>query len=120
MKILVIDDDALVGKTLARLLRAHEVRLISVAKEALEPIFSGDFDIIFCDVVMPGLSGLELFEIVNQRNPKLGAHFVFVTGGPSLSTTGVSSDASTRPVLHKPFYRHSLQTLLDSVVAHSS
>lgn len=116
MKILVIDDDALVGRTLARLLRAHEVRVISVAKDALEPIFSGAYDLILCDLIMPEFTGPELFEIVNKHDQKLAARFVFVTGGAYTSATSEFIDACSRPVLHKPFTRHTLQTLLDSIV----
>jgi len=115
MRILVIDDDALVGKSLARLLRAHDVEVMAGAANALEPICAGDYDAIFCDLMMPGVSGPELFAMVEARNPGVADRFIFVTGGAYTPELSEFIAGGQRRVLNKPFDRDTLQAMLDSI-----
>jgi len=82
LKVLVIDDDALVARAFARILRGHEVALSSSGRDGLARLI-GDagFDIVFCDMMMPDLSGMDVFDALVKDRADLVPRVVFMTGG---------------------------------------
>jgi|HubBroStandDraft_1064217.scaffolds.fasta_scaffold350694_2 CheY-like chemotaxis protein len=84
-RVLVVDDDPAFGRSLARVLAPRaEVEIATSSAEALEMIERGErFDLVLCDVMMPGITGPELFERVKVVDPRTAEAFVFVTGGAS-------------------------------------
>ncbi|MBS2029987.1 MAG: PAS domain S-box protein [Deltaproteobacteria bacterium] len=105
LRVLIIDDEPLVAAGFKRLLSAPcEVELQSEPREALAALEAGAaFDVVICDVMMPGLSGLDLYEALNRARPEAAGRLIFMTGGAftpnaerRLATTGI-------PVLAKPF-----------------
>ena len=82
-RVLVVDDDEAVLRAIARLLRPeNEVVAVSDPHEALRLLESGErFDVILCDLMMPHLSGMELYNLVEARNPRTAERFVFISGG---------------------------------------
>jgi CheY-like chemotaxis protein len=82
-RLLVIDDDALVARTLARLLKRHEVHVVTSGREALARLAEdGDnFDLVLCDLMMPDTTGMDVYEQVAQSLPSLAERFVFISGG---------------------------------------
>lgn len=117
MKVLIIDDEPLVAKTLARLLRGHQVQTCHSAHEALELIFTESFDLVFCDLMMPELSGRKLFGMVWDRDPELSKRFIFITGGAIHSDSEDLIKSQGNRVLYKPFDRESLNEILRSASA---
>ncbi len=80
--VIVIDDEPLVGRSIRRALRGHEVEVFSSGKEAIARLCSDEpFDVVFCDLMMPGVSGMDVFRQVAERRPELASRFVFMTGG---------------------------------------
>lgn len=118
-RVLIVDDEALIGRVVARALGPFaEVEVAISGPEALRKIDEGRasgsrFDLVVCDVMMPDMSGPELFALVKETDPTTAGAFVFVTGGASgdqlslLSATGV-------PCLHKPLDIDTIRTLLPS------
>lgn len=91
-RVLIVDDEVLVGQALARSLkREHDVEFVTSAEAALA-LFEKDagYDVVLCDVHMPGMSGPELFELLEGQRPDLAQRFVFLSGGavsePALTT----------------------------------
>lgn len=71
-RILLVEDEALIRDLAAKVLRSrgYEVVEAGTAEEALEHIDGdGDFDLIFSDVVLPGMSGIQLAEAAAERCP---------------------------------------------------
>jgi putative nucleotidyltransferase with HDIG domain len=85
-KVLVVDDDAAVRIFFREALRNSAIRVAEAgdAASALESIESGDFDIIVCDVWMPGASGLDLLSMAKQTRWDVG--FILVTGEIQIET----------------------------------
>lgn len=103
-RILVVDDERPLARTLRRLLSNHEVVLAYDGSSAYD-ILQGDarFDVILCDLMMPGLSGADLYHRVSEHWPELEARFIFMTGG-SMSELGDAFIESVRArLLTKPF-----------------
>ncbi len=106
-RVLVVDDEAMVGKALCRSLQKdHDVRWVSSGLAALELIESAaPFDVILCDVMMPGMNGIDLYVELQKRASPTADAFIFVTGGAFTPETQQFLESSTVECLEKP-YRH--------------
>jgi PAS domain S-box-containing protein len=81
-RVLVIDDEPLVTDMLARVFgEAHDVTVTTSPSEGLSLILDRDFDVVFCDLLMPGLSGMDIYEELERRKPGAERRIVFMTGG---------------------------------------
>jgi signal transduction histidine kinase len=113
-RILLVDDNEEVGAFAETLLLelGHGVMRARTGPEALELAREGGFDAVFTDVVMPGMSGIELAEALKPILP----------GIPVVLTTGYSDEisragAAGRPVVFKPYRLETLSGALDEVLA---
>jgi len=113
-RILVIDDDPIMSRTLRRGLKPHDVRTASTASEAeialLDPSYSPD--LVVCDVFLPGANGHVLHQRVRAQRPHVADRFVFVTGGALGRAEADYIKASGRATLLKPVDVKSLLALL--------
>jgi PAS domain S-box-containing protein len=103
-RILVIDDEPAIAHTLRELLAPqHEVISATSGPEALALLAAGDLDVIFCDLMMPGMSGAELYNRIQADWPGLEDRIVFMTGGAF--TAGAADFLTSVPNrrLEKPF-----------------
>ncbi len=104
-RLLVVDDEPYVLRTLERILSAHhDVVLAPTGAEALARI-GGDttFDGILCDVMMPGMNGMELYRELSRRSPALATRVLFVTGGALIAEIRAFLERTGAPVVEKPF-----------------
>ena len=71
LQVLVIDDDAVVGRSFDRVLsdKGYEVSTALSGEEALETMENSEFDVVFTDIKMPGMDGLEVTERIKARCP---------------------------------------------------
>jgi CheY-like chemotaxis protein len=82
-RILVIDDEPLLGRTLSFMLEEnHDVVVVEGGAQALAWL-GGDarFDLVLCDLDMPGVNGSSVHLAVSQSYPELLTRFVLMTGG---------------------------------------
>jgi PAS domain S-box-containing protein len=102
-KVLVVDDDALLGKVLARSLnKAHDTVVVQSADEALAALSRESFDVILTDVMMPGTDGIGLYEEILRRTPPLAPRVVFISGGTFTDAAREFLQRSTNRRLDKP------------------
>ena len=82
-RVLVIDDDKVLGNAFRMTLaREFDVRVVSSGAEALEVLADdGTFDFIFCDLMMPEMSGMDVFAELLRRKPEMSDKVLFMTGG---------------------------------------
>ena len=81
-RILIIDDDEHSAKALRRCLSQHEGAIASNGHDGLERLLSDQFDLVFCEMVMPDFGGIALYEAVQQRSPALAPRIIMVLSGP--------------------------------------
>lgn len=83
LNVLVIDDDPGVASTLRAMLEAHhDVTSVESAREGLRLLLGPErFDIAFCDLVMPEVSGIDLYCALELNRPEATPRIVFMTGG---------------------------------------
>lgn len=103
-RILVVDDEAPMRNVLVRMLCDHEVVVASSGVEA-RTILGADtaFDVILCDLMMPGFTGMDLFAWVKETHPSLGERVMFMTGGAFTPSGQQFLTAVDCPLLEKPF-----------------
>jgi CheY-like chemotaxis protein len=101
-KVLVIDDDPVVGKSFRRVLAAKGYAVMSVASgaEALERLKHEDYDVVYADIKMPGMSGLEVTERIKANRPWLPV--VIVTGYGSDANEARALELGVAAFLRKP------------------
>jgi two-component system OmpR family response regulator len=70
VRILLVDDDKALGTMLTEYLsrEGFEVEVLSRSDEALEAALSGRHEVVLLDVMMPGLSGIDLLRLIRQKS----------------------------------------------------
>jgi signal transduction histidine kinase/ActR/RegA family two-component response regulator len=81
LRVLLVDDEVRVANGLARALAAHHVELAYSGRAALEQIEAHDFDVVLCDLMMPDVTGMELYSKLVAAGNKITDRFLFITGG---------------------------------------
>jgi CheY-like chemotaxis protein len=112
-RVLVVDDEPLVGRAVARVLgQRHDVLIATSGREALALIEGGrDFDLVLCDLMMPGMSGMELYEAVAARAATVLDRFVFLTGGAFTVEAEAFLNSTRAERIIKPFDSAALRLL---------
>jgi PAS domain S-box-containing protein len=112
-RVLVVDDEPMIGATLARILSAHEVTSLHSAREALTRIEAGErFDLVLCDLMMPEMSGMDLHAALAKAAPEMASRMVFLTGGIFTAAARAFVERTSVPVLEKPFDPASLREMV--------
>ena len=101
-KVLVVDDDPVVGKSFGRVLSARGYAVITAenGQDALTKLSREDYDVVFTDIRMPGMNGLEVAERVKASQPWLPV--VIVTGYGTEANEARAEAAGVCGFLRKP------------------
>ncbi len=102
VRILLVDDDPLVGRAVGRMLREHDVVIVNSGTEALGLAQSSSFDLLLCDVMMPEMTGPDLRDALQRLGSPLADATIFMTGGAFTEHSREALEASGAPVLDKP------------------
>lgn len=103
-RILVIDDEEMIGLILRRALKAHEVTVQTNAQTAFAEIGAGArYDAILCDLMMPGMSGIDFHRTLMAWYPDQAAAMMFLTGGAYTRETAAFLESVPNAQLTKPF-----------------
>lgn len=86
MKVLIIDDERSIRNTLKDILEfeGHEISLAADGKEGLELAAANNFDVIFCDIKMPGMDGVEVLEKMIENGVE--SSIVMISGHGTIDT----------------------------------
>ncbi len=116
-KVLVVDDDPIVSKSFNRVLARKGYLVVSAENglEALSKVAKEDYDAVFTDIKMPGMSGLEVAERVRARRP--WTPVVIITGYGSAENEARAEAAGVSSFLRKPLSPEMIESSLDEAVA---
>ena len=111
-RILVVDDELTVCKSIRQVLIREdcEVDMAQSGEEALRKEAEQPYDVMIVDLMMPGLSGLDLLKMLKARNPK--ARIIMVTGYPTMRNTLQAMQLGAVDFLPKPFLPTTLRNLV--------
>jgi PAS domain S-box-containing protein len=115
-RLLVVDDEPALTRVMERILRRdHDVVAVNTGRDAVALLTSpGDaaFDLVLCDVMMPEVTGEEVYSEVCRQRPELGGRFLFMTGGAFTPHSRRFLDSLSVPVVDKPFDATALRALI--------
>lgn len=120
-RILLIDDEAVIRQLMAEILESagHEVTSAETAEAALVLLDDdNNFELVVSDVMMPGLSGLELLETVRARQASLPV--VLVTGAGTYDTLSQALTRGAAGLVTKPFSHSELKSAVKRAVERAS
>ncbi len=117
-RVLCIDDEQAVLRTVSRVLgNHHDVVIETRAHQALSRIAHGEhFDIIFCDLMMPEMTGVDFFHTLRTANSALAERIVFLTGGAFSDSAEQFLQNSANLVVLKPFKVDALRRVVADYV----
>jgi CheY-like chemotaxis protein/anti-sigma regulatory factor (Ser/Thr protein kinase) len=117
-RVLIVDDEPTMCRSLQILLRDdYDTTVALGGAEALELIERGDsFDLILCDLMMPGVTGMDLFSQLEQKRPGLEKRMIFMTGGAFTDEARAFLSRCPNLRLQKPFAAEALETALQQVL----
>lgn len=102
LQVLVIDDDEVVGRSFDRVLsdKGYEVSTALSGEEAMDTISENEFDVVFTDIKMPGMDGLEVTERIKERCPLTPV--VVITGYGTADNEAKASVLGVSGFVRKP------------------
>jgi PAS domain S-box-containing protein len=117
-RVLIVEDDRMVADVIRRFInRDHDVRMVGQAQEALKLVTREPcFDVILCDLMMPQMTGQELFEALSEVQPEQAERMVFMTGGPFTPRARRFLSSVRNHRIEKPFDLQALRRLLNELV----
>lgn len=82
LNFVIIEDDQVVGEEYARLLKQndHDVTILNSSTDAVDKINEIRPDCVLCDLLLPGMDGLELFQRLRQNDDMYQPTFIIITG----------------------------------------
>jgi PAS domain S-box-containing protein len=120
-RLLVIDDEDSVLRVIARVLEDHEIVSKQSPQTALELLQSDDrFDVIFCDLMMPNMTGMDFYEDLLRLRAPLARRVVFLTGGALTERAAAFLGAVPNQYLEKPFNVQGLRSLVQQILANAA
>ncbi len=115
--ILIVDDEPAVGIVLGRVLRDHDVTLVTRARDALDLLLSGKhFDVILSDLMMPEMSGIDLYDELTRQLPDVAQRVVFISGGACTPAASAFLERVTNERMEKPFDTKGVRALVQRFV----
>ena len=89
------------------------MQVFTSGEAAIERLCSDEpFDVVFCDLMMPEVSGMELFARVLDRCPAIASRFVFMTGGAFTPQAREFLEQTPLVCLEKPFELRQIRDLV--------
>jgi PAS domain S-box-containing protein len=115
-RVMVVDDEPMVGSSLRRnLTKDHDVVALTSAREALALIDAGErYDVIFCDLMMPDMTGMDFYEALAKDHPSVLPSVIFFTGGAFTPRASAFLESVTNTRLEKPAEMEKIRGLLRS------
>jgi CheY-like chemotaxis protein len=117
-RLVVIDDDRMLIRSLERsLAKDYDITAFTDGRAAIAQLASGELDaeLVLCDLMMPGATGLDVLRATASIRPELAQRFVLMTGGAPETMWSELASEPTIPVLEKPFQMATLRALLASL-----
>jgi len=121
-RILIVDDEPRLVQSMRLLLEAnHEVVTTTRGSEALAMVSAGQrFDVVVCDLQMPGTTGMDVYERLREQVPELADRLVFISGGAYTQAAQDFIRSVRNRVLEKPVRPEVLLATIDAAMPRPS
>jgi PAS domain S-box-containing protein len=117
-RILLVDDEPDIRRSISKLLTRSgwQVQLAESGEEGLRCLAEGEFEVVLCDLRMPGMSGHEFYRRLESEHSPAVERLIFMTGDVLSPEASRFLQEAGRPVLSKPFALKDLTEVLAQVV----
>jgi DNA-binding response OmpR family regulator len=118
VRLLVIDDEPAIRRTLERGLSRHGYDILSApdGEAAYALLKSERVDAVLLDYQMPGMSGMAVYHAIAHRWPDLGGKILVMTGDPDAEDLRLWAEHQGCAVIPKPFEMESVIRWLEQVL----
>jgi signal transduction histidine kinase/ActR/RegA family two-component response regulator len=117
LRLLIVDDEVLVARAVRRMFdKEFRVEIALNGHAALEKLASTDYDVVLCDLMMPGITGLDVYRQVRSENEPLARRFVFATGGLFSQELSDNIKRLSNMIVEKPFDPEELRRVIKAAV----
>ncbi len=120
LRILVIDDELVIGKSCQRILGAegHEVEYFQDSQAGLQAALSGDWDVVLVDLMMPVVGGIEILQ--HLRAEGISSEVIIITGHATVESAVEAIKLGAHDYISKPFSPAQLKVAVQKAWEHSS
>jgi PAS domain S-box-containing protein len=117
--VLIVDDEIAFANSLRRLLsREHVVSIVPNGREALARVTGGErFDVILCDLMMPEMTGSDLYAALTEAAPDQANRIIFITGGAFSPSSQRFLEQVPNPCFEKPCDIQKLRSAIRQQIA---
>ena len=117
-KILLVEDEPVIGRLFKRILsdEGFDVDFVQDGRIAIEAVNKKHYDICVSDIRLPGITGIQIYELLKANHPQLSLHMVFITGDTMNANIQSFLQESGRPCLVKPFNPEDLVATVNGVL----
>jgi len=114
--VLIVDDESAVRNGMARVIekKGYGIRTADSGEAALAMTAQSPFDVVFLDIKLPGMDGMEVLRQLRARNPKTAV--IMITGYPTIDTAIESLRLGALDYLVKPFRVDDLEVMLEKAL----
>ena len=103
-RLLIVDDEVEIGRAAERILNIdHDVTVVTSGFEALAEIDVRRYDVVLCDLLMPQLTGMQLFEALGRTHPELRDRMILMSGAPEHAAVRPFLEEVPNTFVAKPF-----------------
>lgn len=117
-RILIVDDEPSLLRTLQRALTSHKYQAVTVAdpNSAYQILGESSFDLVLLDLRLPHMDGATFFLAIIRRWPQMVGRIILMSGDPWSELADAPPELAGCPVLPKPFSLETLLTLIRTVL----
>jgi CheY-like chemotaxis protein len=118
-RILIIDDEPRLAQSMRMLIEpSHDVFVTTRGAEALAWVREGQrFDLVLCDLQMPGTTGMDVYSNLRANAPELAERLIFISGGAYTQATRDFVRSVRNRILEKPVRPNELLATIDEALA---
>ena len=113
-RVLIVDEDPYVAEAIAKSLSdEHDTEVAATAGDVLARIERGDdYDVILCDLMMPNVTGMDLYREMLRVAPQMANRIVFMSGGVYTARARAFVEALPNRCIEKPPEPAKLRSLI--------
>jgi PAS domain S-box-containing protein len=115
-RVLIVDDEPRVADILRATLGEHEVTVAFGGREALDAVRTRVFDVILCDLMMPDLTGMDLYDALRKDGSGIERRIAFMTGGAFTPRAREFVATVPNAILEKPFDRNAVESAVTATL----
>lgn len=116
-RLLIVDDEPMLLAALRRLFKGFQVTTVTSGADAIELCRSGEVDAVLCDLMMPVVTGPEVYGAVRAQGNGFERRFVFMTGGVFTPAVQEFLASVPNPCVRKPIDIAEVTRLLSAIVS---